>query len=145
MIFDTILKPTLDSVTTLISQFHLSPDEKLKANQAISDAAEKARTEAQQYEIQLATLAASDKISARNMQIGTKDRTPRVLAYVITIGFFSLLGFMALREVPTGSKDILNIMVGSLGAAWVSVVSFYYGSSAGSAAKDETIAKQAGK
>lgn len=144
-IFDSLLKPALDSVNTLISNFHMSPEDKAKAQQAITDATEQVRKDSQTFDIQLATLDASDKISARQMQIGTKDPTPRILAIAVTVGFFGLLGFMALHDVPPSSKDLLNVMIGSLGAAWVSVISFYFGSSAGSAAKDEVIAKTVNK
>jgi len=143
MIFDSFLKPALDSVNTLISQFHLSPEDQVKARQAVSDATEKARLDSQQYEIQLATLAASDKISARNMQMTTKDGTPKLLSLFCTAGFFGLLGFMCLHEVPASSKDLINIMLGALGSAWVTIIGYWFGSSAGSAAKDATIAKSA--
>lgn len=78
-----------------------------------------------------------DRDSARNREIKTGDWTPRLLALGITVGFFGLLTFLLIKEPPTGSRDILNIMLGALGTAWISITGYYFGSSAGSARKTE--------
>lgn len=80
-----------------------------------------------------------DRDSARNREIQTKDFTPRVLAYGVTVGFFGLLGYMLKFDVPAANKDILNIMLGALGGSWVSIITYYFGSSAGSKAKNDLI------
>ena len=85
----------------------------------------------------LEAIAAGDRASARDREIKTGDWTPRALAIGITLGFFGLLVFLLKKEPPAGSRDILNIMLGSLGSAWIGVVSYYFGSSAGSARKTE--------
>jgi hypothetical protein len=139
-IFSELISPLLTSVQGIIGEFHLSPEEAAKAKQAIADAQSKAVSDSQQYELGLATLAAQDKISARGMNTVTKDSTAKILAIGISFGFFALLIFMAVHTVPAESRDILEVMLGSLGSAFIAVVSFYFGSSAGSAAKDETIA-----
>ena len=87
----------------------------------------------------LEEIAFKDRDSARNREIQVKDWTPRILAYGVTIGFFGMLSFMLRREIPLANKDVLNIMLGAFASAWIQVVSYYFGSSAGSAKKDETI------
>ena len=87
----------------------------------------------------LEAIAASDRASARDREVKTQDWTPKALGIAITIGFFGLLAYLMKFEPPAGSRDILNIMLGSLGSAWISVVSYYFGSSAGSARKDEIL------
>jgi hypothetical protein len=89
----------------------------------------------------LEALAVQDRDSARKRQIELKDHTPTILAYGVTIGFFGLLGFMLKHEVPASSKDVLNILLGSLGTAWISIITFFFGSSAGSQKKDELLHK----
>jgi hypothetical protein len=87
----------------------------------------------------LEDIAFKDRDSARQREVQLKDLTPRVLAYGVTLGFFGLLGYMLKYDVPPANKDILNIMLGALGGAWVSIIGYYFGSSASSKAKDETI------
>jgi hypothetical protein len=65
-----------------------------------------------------------------------------ILGSLIIVGFFVLLYLLLLSEVPEKNKDLLNLVVGALIGSFCSVVSYYYGSSSGSAKKDETISKQ---
>lgn len=62
-----------------------------------------------------------------------------ILALVITTGFFGLLIYMFGNTVPKDNERILDIMLGSLGTAWITVVSFFFGSSMSSHAKDTTL------
>lgn len=89
----------------------------------------------------LAKLADDDRDSARKREVSVRDFTPRALAVGVTAGFFGILFYMAVWSVPASSKDLLNIMLGSLGAAWVSIVSYYFGSSSGSARTTELLAQ----
>ena len=66
---------------------------------------------------------------------------PLFLAITTTIGFFSLLGDICFREVPTSSKEIAFAMLGSVGSAWTGLIGYYFGSSAGSARKTEMMAQ----
>jgi hypothetical protein len=90
-------------------------------------------------ELQLVRADNEDRDSARRRQVGLRDATPTVLALLVTAGFFGMLATMAFQDLPAANKDMLNVMLGSLGAAWVAVVSYYFGSSAGSRAKDEAL------
>jgi hypothetical protein len=86
-------------------------------------------------------LAVEDRSSARLREVTTGDKTARNLAYAITVGFFGTLTYLMVGSVSTESRDILNIMLGSLGTAWVGVNSYYFGSTKGSQAKTELLAK----
>ena len=91
-------------------------------------------------DIDLERIAAGDRDSARQMQRDTKDWVPKVLAIVITLGFFGILIWMLLNGMPKTGTEALLMMLGALGTAWTGVVNFYYGSSAGSKAKNDLLA-----
>lgn len=113
-------------------------DALLKLKQADQDFAVRMR----ELDLDIDRIHASDRASARDRQVKTGDLTPAVLAGVITVGFFSVLLFMLLRGVPQTGGEALLVLLGALGAAWGSVVSYYYGSSKGSADKNALLGKR---
>lgn len=101
----------------------------------------------QEYALQMAgvglkqeELAGADRDSARKRESTVKDNTPRLLALAITVGFFASIAVLMFGTIPDTSRDILNIMLGTLGTAWIAVVTYYYGSTAGSAEKSKLLA-----
>jgi hypothetical protein len=90
-------------------------------------------------DIDLERSSAGDRDSARQMQRETKDWVPKVLAIVITLGFFGILIWMLLKGMPQTGTEALLMMLGALGTAWTGVINFYYGSSAGSKAKTDAM------
>lgn len=70
---------------------------------------------------------------------------PLFLAIGSTVGFFSAIGLLAEHQVPAESHDVLLALVGSLGTAWIGVMNYYFGSSSGSKAKTEIMAKNGEK
>lgn len=108
--------------------------------QQIREAEQKFKLDMQKLGVDVLKIDADDRDSARRREATLRDWIPGILAVLITAGFFGLLAWLMLQEPPAGSKEILNIMLGAMGAAWASVVSYYFGSSVGSAAKDKIIA-----
>jgi hypothetical protein len=88
----------------------------------------------------MASLANDDRNSARLREESVKDKTPMVMAYMITFGFFGLLLILVFYPIPEQSQTLLNIMIGALGTAWTSVIFYYFGSSSGSDRKTELLA-----
>lgn len=93
----------------------------------------------------LEELESQDRASARAREISVRDKTPAILAYTVTAGFFGLLWLLAFHSVPQQSERILDVMVGALGTAWIGVMTYYFGSSSGSAEKTQLLAKANGK
>lgn len=121
-----------EGVKEIVRTFKLPPEQQLQFDQRMAEL----QTQA---ELKLAELEAADRASARTRETAVKDRTPAVLAYSITGGFFGVLSGMMFIEIPLTAKDVLYVMVGSLGTAWTGVIAYYFGSSAGSAAKHSLI------
>jgi len=61
------------------------------------------------------------------------------LSICVTVGFFGILFYIIRYGLPTSGSEALLMMLGALGTAWTGVMSFYFGSSAGSQRKDNTI------
>lgn len=95
----------------------------------------------QSHELGMYQTEIQDRDGARKREVEVKDYTPTLLSIGITIGFFGILTFMLFNSPPAASRDILNIMLGSLGTAWVSVVAYYFGSSKGSDKATELLSK----
>ena len=89
----------------------------------------------------LAATDANDRNSARQREVAVKDWAPMILAAGTTVGFFGVLASLLVFEPPPGSKEVLFTMLGALSGAWVSVVSYYFGSSSGSARQTELLAQ----
>lgn len=120
--------PTADAISEAVAG--ATPDQLLALKQADNDFAAKMQAMGFAHTEDLEKIAADDRASARLREITLKDRLPSILSMGITLGFFALLGSMLKVPIPTESEKIIDIMVGSLGTAWVQVVSYYFGSSA---------------
>jgi len=125
----------------------ISPDEakttieagKLTAEQiaSVQLAEVQIKAKAQELNLDFAQLVVADRKSAREMQAQTRSYIPAVLAISVTIGFFGILVGMMTETFKT--SDALMLMLGSLGTAWTGIIAFYFGSSAGSQAKDDLL------
>lgn len=89
----------------------------------------------------LEELAGADRANARAREIAVRDSTPKVLGYGITSGFFGVLALLMYVNVPPAMHDVLLVMIGALGTSFAGVVSYYFGSSAGSEKKTAMLAQ----
>lgn len=69
-----------------------------------------------------------DVANAREREMTLRDRTPAVLAAATTVGLFSIIYLLIFVAIPAESINIVNIMLGSLSTAWMSVIGYYFGS-----------------
>lgn len=99
-----------------------------------------------ELDIDLERIANADRDSARSREVKTRDWTPRLLAGLITAGYFGALFYMLRNGLPQhGGSEAMLVMLGTLGTAWGGVVAYYFGSSAGSKAKDETMSRMSSR
>lgn len=119
------------------------PDALLKLKQA--DQAFAARMK--ELDIDLERLHQSDRASAREREAKTGDRaTPRALAAIIVGGFLLTVWYVLSGQVE-GLKDpvaagLIGTLIGYVSAKADQVTSYYFGSSAGSAAKTELLGRK---
>jgi len=120
-----------------------SPDQLLALKKADQDFSARMK----ELDIDVFKIDAGDRDSARRREVSANDSlTPRVLAVAITLGFFGVLYYVITHGISDGSGGTtVAILVGSLGTAWTGIVSYYFGSSAGSTAKSAQIANMTAK
>lgn len=112
------------------------PEDLLKLKQADHQFAKDMKA----LDVDLDRLAVENTKDARQMQIATHSKVPALLAVIVTVGFFGILVMMATGIYKPADNNALLIMLGALGASWGSIVQYYFGSSMGSARKDQILA-----
>lgn len=88
-IFDSLIKPALDSVTALIAQFHMSPEEKAQAQQAIADASAKAQAAAADYDVQLNAIAGQNIRAEATGSAYERNARPSVIYGGLVVMFWN--------------------------------------------------------
>jgi hypothetical protein len=97
--------------------------------------------------VDLEKVHANDRASAREREAKTGDVwTPRILAATIIGGFLAMVASVLLGKV-TGITDpvaagMIGTLIGYVSAKADQVVSYYFGSSAGSAAKTDLLVRK---
>ncbi|MEE9316539.1 MAG: hypothetical protein V3U97_05460 [bacterium] len=112
-----------------------NPDALLKLKQA--EAGFKVKME--ELGIDLEAIHQKDRDSARQREMAVKDKTPSILAYVYTAGYFFILGWILKMGIPESTKEIIMVLMGILSTAEVGIIQYYFGSSAGSKQKSDAI------
>lgn len=121
---------TIESVNEILESGKMSPEQ--IANVKLAEIEFKQFLE--KNKIDLVKMDLENTVDARAMQKVTNSTTPTVMSYLITLGFFGVLGYMMTDSYV--SSEPLLVMLGSLGTAWIAVVGFWFGSSHGSRMKD---------
>ena len=88
----------------------------------------------------LEALAVQDRESARNREIQVRDKTPEIGFYVLTIGFFTALFCLFHFPIPADNKSIIFTAMGALTTVWIASATYFYGTTRGSANKDQVLA-----
>lgn len=55
-----------------------------------------------------------------------------IIAGVIILGLFIVLGVLLTAQIPEANKDIANTVIGALIAGFTAIISYWFGSSKGS-------------
>ncbi len=108
----------------------------------------------QTYHVELSKLALAsdqayltDRQSARDRETeivratGHRDVNLYVLAWVIVIGFFVLIGVMMFSPIPEANSSATNILFGALISGFTGVIGYFFGSSQSSDMKTKMMSK----
>ena len=116
-----------------------SPDQLLKLKQADLDFALQMKKLGFENLQALEAIAAGDRANARDREIRLRDWMPKALAGAVVLGWLGVQAFLLRHEVPGGTREMVLRMLGTLDGAVMLVLGYYFGSSAGSARKDEIL------
>jgi hypothetical protein len=87
-------------------------------------------------------ISAGDRSDARNMAVKTGDVwTPRILACFIVVAWTFVQWYLLSHVVDPSMRELVARILGTLDAALMAVLYFYFGSSASSRNKDEALAQ----
>ena len=96
-----------------------------------------------QNAIELEKVHAEDRSSARAMLAAVRSKVPAWLSFIVTLGYFGILGGMMTNTLEIKDSQALLLMLGSLSTAWGMVMAFWFGTTNGSAQKNELLANSA--
>ena len=97
------------------------------------------RARMRELDIDLERIHHEDRASARRMRVESKSWMPEVLATVFVSGFLGLIYMLTVATIPDANQELVYVLVGALGGGVMTILQFYFGSSAGSSAKNGTI------
>lgn len=130
---------TTDAVKQAISG--VTPEQMLALKNADNEFALKMQELGFKQVADLEAIAAGDRKDARDLQKTTQSNVPAFLSILVTVGYFAILVGMMTGTLKVSDSQALLIMLGSLGTAWGMVMAFWFGTTAGSIAKSELLAK----
>lgn len=90
---------------------------------------------------ELEKVAASDRASARDREVKTGDKTPKILAATVVGAYFIVQTVLLFHVVEPTMRELVARVLGTLDASLMLVLGYYFGSSAGSAKKDDALSK----
>ncbi|NOX15950.1 MAG: hypothetical protein GXP61_08000 [Epsilonproteobacteria bacterium] len=100
----------------------------------------------QQMQLDEISMRLKDTDSARNRQnkheeaTGGSDINLYVLAWMVVLGFFTVVGTTMFIPIPQESSNIVYMLLGILGAEFGAVMRYFFGSSEGSSIKTKIMA-----
>ena len=132
----------------LIDRLIPNPEAKAAAQMELLKLQESGELARMANETKLTELVLADMASARDreVKVATSAEAPylnKIIVPCLAIGIlalsFSLFGVLLFVKVDPAHKDILIYILGVLSAICTQVTAYYFGRSAGSTAKDQTL------
>lgn len=109
-LFDSLVKPALDSINSIINDFHMSPEDKAKAQMAVQDAELAARKQAEDYDIQLNNIAGQNIRAETGSNDKFESRARPTFLYIVnSILAFNYLGLPLIHVCGVSSAKPIEI------------------------------------
>ena len=99
------------------------------------------KARAQEMGLDFEKLAVADRTSARQMQMTTNSFVPPLLSVLVVVAWATIQYFLLTHVIDPSMRELVARVLGTLDGALMLVLSFYFGSSAGSQAKDDLLHK----
>lgn len=119
-------------VKNIIDKAVVTPEEKAEILKGVNE-----------FELQYLQEASKDRADARAREVQLHNTigvwVQNFAAIAGILAFLGLLFILTRTKVEIINKDILNILLGSLATIVINIYSYWFGSSAGSARKDQII------
>ena len=139
---NTDVKPTSDAISTAITTAMANPDQLATLKKIDDDFALQMKQLGIQELDDLAKIQANDVQNARAREVALKDWYTKTLATVVVVAcFFGEFAYFRYGAPATASPELIGRILGTLDAALMLVLSYYFGSSFGSDRKTEILAQ----
>ena len=114
---------------------------KLSAEQMVSlkQAEIELQAKAQELGLNFEKLATDDRKSARDMQISTKSFVPALLSVLVVTAWVLIQYFLLTHVIAQEMRELVARILGTLDAALLLVLNFYFGSSSHSEKQSEML------
>ncbi len=90
-------------------------------------------------DIETIQISALDRANARKKEIMTSDKMPAILSLILSASMISIIATLMFHSMPEESRQVVNILTGSVGTAWLQSVTYYFGTNKSSQNKTEMI------
>lgn len=113
----------------------ISPTKKAEAKAKLMEMEQNGELREHELDVQ-------DRKSARDLATARGTEIQAILSFLIVIGFFGTLGWAISGRIPASVDNMyVGALLGTLGTMTVQVINFWFGSSKGSAMKNELLTK----
>lgn len=138
MICNALGLPSNSSETDIEKQLSANPEKLLELKKSEIEFQKRLA----ELDIDIEKIHSADRDSARKREMEIRDKTPALLSFLTTVGFFGTLILMLFNGTPAHGGEAMLVMLGALGSGWGATLQYYFGSSSGSQQKNNIIANR---
>jgi L-lactate permease len=135
----TPVEPTSAAISAAVAG--ATPEQLLALKSADNELALKLREFGYKEAVELEQLSVQDRASARDREVKLADWTPRLIALLVVMAWIAIQAYLLMHVVDPSMRELVARLLGTLDAALMMVLTYYYGSNRGSDRKTELLAQ----